>query len=99
MQLKDLGGICATGTEFRDVYETILMQTYIYERTEIGDIGHYSRKFHTGLKVFYASDILCKREFSRLFAWVESRFGKLFYDVIDGRESCLIGYEVLSVDA
>ena len=67
--------------ELRDMYKAILMHTYIYKRTEVGDIRHNSGQFQALDEVFGRLHMRVKLERFSLYAWVATWFFQFGHDV------------------
>lgn len=70
MQFHDLCRVGTARPHLRNVDEAVFVQAYVHERTEIGDVGHYARKLHSGLEIVYGMDVVRECEFGCLLARV-----------------------------
>ena len=86
MKADDLCGVSdeAVG-ELRDVDKSVLMDTDVDEDTEVGNIRHDAREFHSYDEVVKRMDILVEFEYFNLSTWVTARLLKLGEDVAEGR--------------
>ena len=77
MKADDLCGVSdeAVG-ELRDVDESVLMDTDVDEGSEVGDVRHDAREFHSYDKVSESVDILVELEDFHLSTWVTPRLLK-----------------------
>ena len=85
MKADDLCGVGdeAVG-ELRDVDESVLMNTDIDEGSEVGDVRHDTREFHSYDEVGEGMDILVEFEDFNLSTWVTPWLLKLGEDVAEG---------------
>ena len=68
--------------ELGEVHQTVLLDTYIDERPEIGDIAHDARKNHPLAQVGYGAHVLVKLKYLDGFARVASRLVELLQNVL-----------------
>ena len=85
MKAYDLCGVGdeAVG-ELGDVDKTVLMDTDVDEDTEVGDIRHDAREFHSYDEVVEGVDVLVEFEDFHLSTWVTARLLKFGEDVVEG---------------
>ena len=85
MKADDLCGVGdeAVG-ELGDVDESVLMDTDVDEGSEVGDVCHDAREFHSYDEVVEGVDILVEFEDFNLSTWVTARLLKLGEDVAEG---------------
>ena len=62
VQLHGLGRVGAARSHFGYVYESVLVETYVHEGPEIGDVGYYPRQFHADFEIVYAAYVVIKTE-------------------------------------
>ena len=81
--------LCGVGDkavgELRDVDKTVLMDTDVNEGSEVGDIRHDAREFHSYDEVGEGVDILVEFEYFNLSTGVTARLLKFGEDVVEGR--------------
>ena len=78
--------------------QAVLVESYVHERPEIGDVGDYARKFHPWFEVFYGMDVIRKSELARRLPRVQARFGEFLEYVVDCRKSRRVADEFLRPD-
>ena len=80
--------LCGVGDEvvgeLGDVDKAILMDTDVDEDTEVGDIRHDAREFHSYDEVVEGVDVLVEFEYLHLSTWVTARLLKFGEDVVEG---------------
>ena len=87
MEFQHLGRVIHTTARkahLGDVYEAVLLDAYVHESSEGGDIGHYSREFHSGFQILYGMHIGCELKLAGSLPRVPSRFHQLLEYVVDG---------------
>ncbi len=85
MKADDLCGVGdeAVG-ELRDVDKSVLMDTYVDEGSEVGDVRHDTREFHSYDEVVEGVNVLVEFEDFNLSTWIAPRLLKLGEDVAEG---------------
>ena len=64
------------------MHESVLLDSYIDESAEIGDIADNARKNHAFAQIGYGAHVLVKFEYLDSFTRVTSRFVKLLQDIL-----------------
>src|SRR5690554_701609 len=79
------------------MYQTILMDAYIDENAEIGNVGDNARKFHANLKVRHRVYAFFKAELFKSFPRIPARFGQFLHDILQGGQPHSLGYIFLYI--
>ena len=101
MEFQHLGRVIHTPAgkaHLGDVYEAILLDAYVHESSEGGDIGHNSREFHSEFQILYGMHIGCELKLAGLLPRVPSRFHQFLEYVVDGGQSEILLHEILRPD-
>jgi len=87
--LMETDDLCGVGDEavgeLRDVDESVLMNTDVDEGSEVRDVRHDTREFHSYDEVVEGMDILVEFKDFNLPTWVTPWFLKFGEDVVEGR--------------
>ena len=67
------------------MYQSVFFDAYVYETSEIGDVGDDARQYHAFFQVLYRPDIWIELEYTDTLARVATRFLQLVHNVIEGR--------------
>ena len=74
-------------THLRNMHQSILMHSDIYESSKINHISHCTLKDHTLFQILHIKYIRPQNRFRHLISWVSCRFFQLFNDVTKCRLS------------
>ena len=78
-----------------DVDEPILMDANVDEGAKLGDVGHYSRKYHPFLQVVYRLDRSIKLKVLQCHTWVSSGLLELCQNVVQRGQSHRVAHIAL----
>ena len=73
--------------DFRDVDETVLMDTDVHKGTEVDDVTHSAGELHAGLEVGDLHNIGSENGFWKLIADVTAGLHKLLHDIHQSRNA------------